>query len=443
MNWTPRVRKENLALKYIKENISFFEPNSTNLQGVNIIKFNHNLYALQYQIRKFPKSLSNVEREWAIRVAISKIREISDLTIGDFQDALKQEVNAILSSPHKKFFLIIPSNIKSNKIRIKDFDVFGSKIKFVTINYLKKKYSFDEPHLRHVLINSTERTKLLNSDKYFFLIEQIGRNEDHASHEAYKKFEFFRSIVNFVVDYGSYYLLGFGSQSKPRSFLFPPKESYLINNETKQIFQFITDLQFEPNDISSESDNKKLKFSIMRSRLIIRKINKIKDAELRDLLITSFYIHGDALDYYSQKWISCFHLWQIIESLSLYDNISYEDIPKRIISLLGDFHPWYDTIQLFIQKRNDFVHRGNKSEFSELDINAIKGLVQFLMLRILGKSHEFKDLNGLRLFYEGLDYYYKDIDIASENYMEIISKKGNMINIIKKMKIFAVPRQGT
>ena len=436
MVWDPKFRQENLTLKYLNENISYFEPNSTSLKGINIFNFDHNLYALLYQVNNFPIPLLIHEKENITRTAIQKIRDKNPVTVEDFRIALQNEAKTVLDRPWKKYFLVLPTKIKSQTLDNKEILVFDIKIKFVKNDYLKENFSFDEHALSQFFVIQAEIPELLNSNNYFLLIEQYGRNEKYAATEAFKKFELFRSILNFVADYQSY-SLHFGTPQQSKSYFFPPKFSFLFSEDKKIIYPLITELQLESKELTSQSDLEKFNKYLQESEKIIDEITKIEDQKLKNLLITSFEIHCDALDYYGQKWICCFHLWQIIESISLYNkNSSYDQVSKRIISLLEEFHPWYDTIQLFLQKRNDFVHRGNKAEFTYLDINAIKGIVQFSMMKLLHRSNDFKDLEGLRYLYEGFDYFHHDVDITDNNYRIAMRRKEEMLKIIQETKIY-------
>jgi len=436
MVWIPKFRQNDLTLRYIEENISLFDTGTTSLSGSNIILFDNNVYALLYQIKNFQNTLLPEEKQYVIRQAIKEIRATSHLSIENFQSALQIQVDAICNQSYKRFFLVIPSKIKFDPQIDTEIPVLNTKIKIVNSNYLKENYNLNEKVLTDFNFQLKEISDLLNSNECFFLIEQWGRYDEQASKEAYKQFELFRSILNFVADYQTYDLFQFGIP-KASSFIYPSKFALVFDNEKNLIQHLIVTLQLEDKPIKTPSDIKKICKYISEAKKILQKLEKIEDLELRNLLISSFELHCDALDFESHSWLSCFHLWQILESISLYNHsITYDQVCKRIVSLLGHFHPWNDIIQLFLQKRNNFVHRGNKSEFTRSDINAIKGLVQFSMIRLLQLSDEFKDLEGLNFFYEGIDYYHKSIGILDYSCKDKVIKKRKMLKLVQEMKIF-------
>jgi hypothetical protein len=433
MTWIPRFRQENLTLQYLEENISYFEPGTTNLKGINIFLFDHRLYALLNQIENFPKTLRISEKEIVTRLAIIKIRDTDPITIIDFKKSLQDEVSLILNEPRNKFFLLIPTKIKSQDFDGREIHAINSIIKFVKIDFLDQNFSFNASALTAIHVDNNEITEFLNPDYYYLLIEQYGRNAGNASHESFKKFEQFRAILNFVADWQSY-SFHFGMAPKTKSYFISPDTLFLFDDKKKEFHKLGNDLQQKSKEYTSRSALRELSDKISKSEEIINKIEKIEDQHLKNLILSSFELHTDALDNYGQKWICCFHLWQIIELISLCGvSGSYDQISKRIITLLGESHPWNDTIQSFLQKRNNFVHRGNKDEFTYLDINAVKGIVQFSMMRLLDKTNEIKNFSDLKFFYDCVDYFYKCTDITDDTFGRTLNRKNEIFKIVENM----------
>jgi len=155
-------------------------------------------------------------------------------------------------------------------------------------------------------------------------------------------------------------------------------------------------------------------------------LNSLKDDKLKDLIIEAFRLYGNLLDYYEMKGVSFLFIWQIFELITLYtrdDKVKHDDVCKRMAAFFKDKDPYRDIIDVIRKKRNSLVHNGKFDDIEDIDINMGKFVAEIAITYILFNSRHLKNINGLNMFYENINYTEKDILL-----------KKDLLKYIKKIK---------
>ena len=395
-----KKKNEEKVLKFAKTAISLFEPNSNTLRGGNAHKFKQYVYALSNLIKI--QGIKNFnDAQSIIRNAIQKSKNDSPLTLNDFKNCLEEARREALEKPQERYYFIFPLKIKYNSIKKRHFTLLGTKIKVCSYNYVQKNFSYEKLKAEAEYNKKIEES--LKPSQTYFVIEEYAIDKYRAGHSASAKFELFRSIINFVDQYGRLHY-HFGTP-KPLSLIYPPKAFFAFDSNQTYLDMWMADITFDSGEIDFNLESLKSHKVIERSEKLIKKINSLKKGGLRDLIIGTFYLHNNALDYYDKKWLSFLSFWQIFEliALSSKDNpLKQDEVCKRMLSLFKEEDRYEDIIDVFKNKRNKFVHEAELRDFTENDINMIKGFAQEAIMLLISDASHLKGTNGLDFFYRNI-----------------------------------------
>ena len=387
--------KEDKVLKFVTSAISLFKPNSNEFTSENFHKFNQYVYALSNLI----KGIKNFNDAQSIIIsAIQKSKSYSPPTLNDFENCLEEARREALEKTQEKYYFIFPLKIKYNSIKKRHFILLGTKIKVYSYNYIQKNFSNEK--LKAEYDKKIEES--LKPSLTYFVIEEYAIDEYRARHSASDKFELLRSIINFI---DQYWTLHYSSEEpKPLSLIYPPKVFFAFDSNRTYLNKWMTDITYDSREIDFNSYNLKSSKVIERSEKLIKKINSLKKEGLRDIIIEAFYLHNNALDYYDKKWLSFLSFWQIFEliTLSSKDKLKQDEVRKRMLSLFKEEDRYEDILGVFKKKRNKFVHEGKLRDFTENDINMIKGFAEEAILFLTYEASNLKDIKGLNFFYSNI-----------------------------------------
>ena len=412
--------KEDKVLEFVTTAISLFEPNSTTLAGGNAHKFEQYVYALSNLIKI--QGIKNFnDAQSVIRSAIQKLKNYSLLTLGDFKTCLNEARREALDKPTEKYYFVFPLKIKYNSLKKRKITLLDTEIKVCSYKYIQKNFSYEE--LKQKAEHDTRIKEGLEPSRTYFVIEEYAIDEYRAGHSASDKFELLRSIINFVDQYGRLHY-HFGAPT-PLSLIYPPKVFFAFDSNRTYLNMWMTDITYDSREIDFDSYLLKSRKVIERSEKLIKKINSLKNGGLRDLIIEALYLHNNALDYYDKKWLSFLSFWQIFELITLSSkyNLKQDEVCKRMLSLLKKKDPYEDIIDVFKKKRNKFVHKAELRDFTENDINMIKGIAQEAIIFLIYDASNLKDIGGL-------DFFYRNIHTSEEEF----KIKTDILKYIGKIK---------
>ena len=418
--------KEDKVLEFVTTAISLLEPNSTTLAGGNAhnfeYKFEQYVYALSNLI-KIPGIKNFNDAQLIIRNAIQKLKNYS-LTLDNFKTCLNEARREALDKPTKKYYFVFPLKIKYNSLKKRKITLLDTEIKVCSYKYIQKNFSYEElkQKAEHDTRIKEGIKEGLEPSRTYFVIEEYAIDEDRARHSASDKFELLRSIINFVDQYGRLHK-HFGVPTS-LSLIHPPKVFFAFDSNRTYLNMWMTNITYT-GEIDFDSDILKSRKVIERSEKLIKKINSLKNGGLRDLIIEALYRHNNALDYYDKKWLSFLSFWQIFELITLSSkyNLKQDEVCKRMLSLLKEKDPYEDIIDVFKKKRNKFVHEAELRDFTENDINMIKGIAQEAIIFLIYDASNLKDIGGL-------DFFYRNIHTSGEGF----KIKTDILKYIGKIK---------
>ena len=330
----------------------------------------------------------------------ARVRVSPKIGLDDLKKCLEEAIEEVLEKPQEKYHFIFPMKIKYNSMKKRHFTLLDTKIKVCSHNYIQKKFSYEK--LKTEAGSDKKIEEGLKPSRTYFVIEEYAIDKYKAKHSAYSKFELLRSIINFVSQYRKIQY-HFGAP-KPLSLIYPSKVFFAFDFNRTYLDVWETDITFDSGEIDFNLDFLKSRKVIERSEELIMKINSLKKGGLRDLIIGAFYLHNNALDYYDKKWLSFLSFWQIFELITLSSkyNLKQDEVCKRLLSLFKEEDQYDDIFDVFRNKRNKFVHEAELRDFTENDINMVKGFAEAaIMLLILNAPH-LKDIKGLDFFYRNI-----------------------------------------
>lgn len=399
--------KEEKVLEFVKKAISLYNPNSSSIPGRNIHGFDQYIYALSNLISI--QGIKNFnDKQSIIRNAIRKSKNYSPLTLDDFKTRLNEARREVLKKQAEKYYFVFPLKIKYNSINKRHFIILSTKIKVCSHNYIQKNFSYEK--LKERVGYDTSIKESLKPSLTYFVIEEYAIDKHRAERSAFDKLELLRSIINFSDQYmTSHYQIG--GKPKPLSLIYPPKVFFSFDSNRTYLDVQMTVISHDSKEIDFNSGNLGSSYVIENSEILIKKINSLKKGELREIIIEAFYLHNTALDYYDKKWISFLNFWQIFELITLSSkyNLKQDEVCKRLLSLLKEEDTYEDIIDVFKKKRNKFVHEGELRDFTENDINMIKGFAQSAIIFLIYNAKNLKDINGLNFFYKNIHTSEKEL----------------------------------
>jgi hypothetical protein len=386
------------AVKYAESAASFLGPDLMGIDFDNALEYDQYVYALS--------SLIKCNRDF------SEIKSIIQMGIRDFKKCPTQtpedlikilnlcEKNIFIDKKKSKYYIVYPTNIRKRLIKKKYFDLMGTRIHVYSYRYLSN--AFDMGHLDSIEIDIAK--KIFKPDLAYLLIEIDEIDSKRAALKAFRKFELLRSIINFAYDYGvGHFRFSAIRDSEPLSFVQPKNHFLLFDNNRKYLEYWNLDGNFSSRELDIIPEN-----LINGANILLRKLNTVKDCALKNLIKEAFMLYGNVLDYYNIKAVSFLFIWQIFELISLSSTnkgISYDDICTRMVSFFDENSPKRDIIDLIKRKRNNLVHNGKFGDVNDIDINNGKVIAEVAIGFLLFKSDLIKNLDGLKIYFEGIDYY--------------------------------------
>lgn len=401
------LNNEEKALKYIEIASSLFEPDLS-IKIENIQKYHEYVYAISYFITGIDDLKDAPE---LIEGALRAYKTNSEKTI----DSFKASLNAAISTTEaKKYYLLYPTNIDYNLLGKRHFRILGAKIYIYSFNQIKSKFKFDKLEKDPLYRKFSQES--LDPDITYFVVEQYGINSNKAIGEAFSKIELLRGIINFC---HSIYRIHFSfgrSEPQPLSYLQPKTYLFEFNSDLEYSNYWFMEINFR-NKKAERLSNGEYERIIKFSSKVIKTLDSIENSQLKHLVIDAFKLYNTALDYYEFKWITFLSFWQMLELISLYNsgnNIKFEEVCPRILSLIGQKEPYRETLEMNKRKRNLIVHHSKTNLISDTDINMIKPIAEAALLSVIYNAKYVKNKNGLNVFYENINDLPKNIKLKTD-----------------------------
>jgi hypothetical protein len=417
MEITIKKNKEDKVLEFANNAISFFEPNSTTLKGINFHKFDQYIYALSNLIEI--QDFKNFEEKRSLIIKAINKSNGSPLNSEDFENILINIRKEVLNKKKEIFYFVFPLKIKYKSIKKRHFTLLNTKIKVHSYNYLRKNFDLDVLIEDAQLFKDEKIEASLKSSLSYFIIEEKAINVHKGKNSTFNKIELLRSIINFTYQYRILHFSNY--EPKPLSLIHPPKAFFAFDSNRKYLENWKTVYTYDSKEIDFANGNLRNKEVIKRAEKHIKKINSINKGNFRNLIIATFYLHNYGLDHHYKPFLSFLNFWQIFELISL--NSKQEYVSKRMLSLLKEKNPYADIIDVFRQKRNEFIHKGKINDIAANDINMIIGIAQEAMMFLIYNEKQIKNINGLNLFYDNIN-----------NSDEDFKKKMDILRYIQKIK---------
>ncbi len=423
-----KINNEQIVKQYLNKTVKLFTPDRK-LEGSNIILFEHYHYAILFHLR-FLKSMTYSEKSNLLQKTLFNLGQHDEINLfEDFKNELNNQISAFFQKKFLKFYLIIPSKFESNTVKIKHLKIFDTKILVRDYSWIKKNFDIENKKIiRDIQLHSS--LEHFNTSNAFFIIEGYGRDRNKFSLDAEEKFELVRSLINFIERYGRTQLIMW--PRRPLSFIKEPPLLFIFNENKEYV-----DLKFRLNPQKEKSIDFPGNEFISQYRMISNQLAKIKDKKLRNRIILAFKLYNQSLDSYDQNWLCCFYLWQIFEVLfTTKTTDKHEVIPGRIIAFIGITEPFYDIIRYFMQKRHLMIHQAEFNIFTKTDCDAIRGMIDFLIIEVIDKIITIKTFNEYESYLETIDFYLLNQDINDLNLSNFLNKKREIAHSFEKSRIF-------
>lgn len=333
MEITIKKNKEDKVLEFANNAISFFEPNSTTLKGINFHKFDQYIYALSNLIEI--QDFKNFEEKRSLIIKAINKSNGSLLNSEDFEKILINIRKEVLNKKKEIFYFVFPLKIKYKSIKKRHFTLLNTKIKVHSYNYLRKNFDLDVLIEDAQLFKDEKIEASLKSSLSYFIIEEKAINVHKGKNSTFNKIELLRSIINFTYQYRILHFSNY--EPKPLSLIYPPKAFFAFDSTRKYLENWKTVYTYDSQEIDFEYGNLRNKEVIKRAEKHIKKINSINKGNFRNLIIATFYLHNYGLDHHYKPFLSFLNFWQIFELISL--NSKQEYVSKRMLSLLKPRFP--------------------------------------------------------------------------------------------------------
>ena len=385
------------AVKYAMSAASFLGPDLMGIHIGNALEYDQYVCALSSLI-KSKRGLNEIES--IVQMGIKEFKISQTQTPEGLIDILNLCEKKIFNKEKIKYYIVYPINIKRRLIKKNYFDLIGTRIRVYSYRYLLN--TFDMENLD--VIGKGIAKEVFKPDLAYLLIEIDEIDSQRAAMGAFHKFELLRSIINFTYDYGKgHFRFSAIGDSEPLSFVQPKNHFFLFDKNHKYLEFWNLGNNFSSKELDTIPEN-----LIDGANILLRKIKSVKDNALRDLIIEAFMLYGNVLDYYEIKAVSFLLIWQIFELISLstkYDGMKYDEICKRMVAFFEEDSPKSDIVNLIKMKRNNLVHHGKFGDINNKDINNGKFIVEVAISFLLFESNFIKNLDGLNMYFEGIDYY--------------------------------------
>jgi hypothetical protein len=334
--------------------------------------------------------------------AVSKI-DIGQYTLDDFRSAIKQTIAERVERGKKSFKIIffLHINKKQSKklqplFQKKWVNLCGQKLYFRDSSYLTNKINSKKFFNKCAEYEDHLSIKLDSSFNAFQPVEICVKSYSsrEASYIAHKIFNLLRAFLNYC-DNCFLFNQQFGVQKPLNSFLPSP----LIGTFDGE-GEFLTfDYQAEVYKYTVTGINRRFQDKMFFQLLSDFKTEPIEES-LKELISDVFVRYGAALDH-NNRANSFFELWQILESVSFYNQSStIKDTSKRIKFILNNQEKWNHCMDAICDFRNQFVHKGRFPDEGLDQVGLIKYVVENVINFLLSMKQTFKSSHELEIYFQ-------------------------------------------
>jgi hypothetical protein len=399
----PKNKKDTLEL--IKQSHSKFSKGSFSLVGINIIRYNENIYALSNLIDIDGYKNNDLKRRF-IDNAVKKTKNYKKINIYNFKRRLIKEINNHENKPKKDYWVIFPTNIRyappiSQKNRFKLGDItfylrdFGLLRRNFNLNPIQKIPPFQN--------NFSKFFPILN---LFILIKEKGRNIDEVINNSYSKYELLISIINFIKASRTFVMFRSNAAATPNFIeLFPPEYMFIFNDKRKYETYFFT---IEKHDRRNTTINQNHCNAIFSS---IKNFNNKAENELKEILINSLVLYNSALER-THKHHMFLTFWQVIETIALSDlrTRNLTDFITNRIKIAGLHNQVNEhLIDEVCQRRHELVHSG-RVDIEDIDLWYVKLFAETCIQFLWGKTDEFQKKTVLEKYYKYVNVNHTELN---------------------------------
>jgi len=391
------------VVSYFKEAMDLYT-SDFKLENFNIIKNIEIIYILGGMININGEPICSELTRNVINEGIKKIKKDNIINIDDIIKSLNKIYYEIKNKPISKYRIVASLHLDKKclpqlkgKFLNVPFSIYNSKSffrKYKIMGYINPPFEKVRSGMKNFIIFSKEEIDNLTKSNYIE-ITLDSKDQNIAYNEGWNIIEIFRSIINYSYCIGQYRIVG---ETNPYSILLPSAYIFVFDENNNFLIYGFTKSFYERNIKEIELEHiSKLKHNFNN---ILKIIEKIKNNEIKNVLISSFLRHGKGLDElaYGTSFI-CF--WQTLEliSLKIFFNFSEKDVCNRIKSILLK-EKLKDKIDVLYSRRNYLMHEGKISDYDLMDANNIKEVSELSIMFILNNIKNFSDMHELDLFYK-------------------------------------------
>jgi len=383
------------VLRYVNRAISCYQPGTTTLQGLAIVRFEKYLYILGDLIKIPNMPYNNDEKRYIIRAAIEKFASYRRRSLYLLRKAIQSVRERRNKIPKNSYYVIFPTNLPIKAFSRRKFLKIGNIRLHINSLSVLKNFTFPS----HVIQTTVaDLKKVYGSQDICLEIILRARDSNEAFSRAYWWFEVYRALINFSLSYGKI-TYHFG-RPKPLSTFLPPKHMLVFDHGKRFSADWHSYPTYDRYHTISLRQNQ-----IAAIDKVIKRFNRLKRNHLKNRLTEVLRLYNFALDEV-EKGYSFLNFWQILELVTLKDphEVSTERMKKRIKSIFLRDPVVPDLVDALFEKRNQLVHEGALSQFSQDDVNQIKiiaeGCIELFLLTSLPNVLQTKA--NLHDFYDSL-----------------------------------------
>ena len=295
--------------------------------------------------------------------------------MGLFNELIEIGQLGISKRPHICFLVVFPCNFQSpdqGPVRFANIDMEIHDLAFIRENFSSA-----------VMLDALKKDPELKFSSFsYVVIEQMAGDEHEAIEMANDKVELFRSLLNFYKSYGR--KVPSSGQSEHLSSIPPPKYAFVFNKD-KEYLEMSGILEEYNYTIERFDDSEREQVDIL-----VHSINKIKDFDLKVVVLRAMLKHNDALDESDPK-MAYERYWHVLETLSLADgNEDSEETCRRISSMFEDRSDC---------PASQLCRKMESKAVRPVDVDKMKSLSQETIMFMLNNAGVIGGRRGLESFY--------------------------------------------
>lgn len=378
----------------------------------NLMDYDKCLFILGHLIKKIGDiEINNSKKRAIIKIAVNKINQDTD--ISTFKKQIENAYISLKEKPKNQFYVIYPINIEKDCFgKIKYFELKNFRIKICCLDHIVSNFKFDRA-MKELSDDTITQSKYLHFT--YLVVEQKDPDIHAALKNSSYKIDIMRAIFNFYRSYGTF----------TRRYGVPIH--YCRVQPSKHVFVF--------NDAGEEVDHTEPVgdyeqnieiFNHLQIADIFRwtkKINKLKENELKNLLFKCFIKYNDALDE-SRESLVFFNLWHVLELIALcdIDNLKQKEVISRIKQILLDEND-KELCEALREKRNMLAHKGNFSDFNFEDVNEMRNISEKSIMFLLYVVNLLQTKDQLSRFYKRVSLPTTDLKKDADVIKMILNKR--------------------